>query len=98
MRILLGCLFFFLTACTNPFGGDNSVVDTGHHPGVQTVDSLSPAPGMGFVNSSAQQVVTGRGYKVSQSMGELTTDTHATTSRGYKVFSNVQGSLNSEIQ
>lgn len=95
MKFVFAMGLLMLTACSNPFGGADSVVDPAHRPGV-TGNSFQPAPASALVNSSEQLKVSGRGYKISQTVGELTQETQSTTPRGYKFYSSIQGSLNSE--
>jgi hypothetical protein len=100
MRIFIFTSLLFLSACGNPFGGAGSNVESGHDPGVpQDIVGDGNVKSGDFVSSSAQLVQTPtRHYIVSQSLGELTQDSRTKTSRGYTVFSNIQGTLISESQ
>ncbi len=87
-----------LTGCSNPFGGDKSKIDSGHAPGIDTVADLPSSNGSEFVNMSSQSVLTNGGrFRVSASVGSTTNEVKmVTTSRGYKIYSNIQGDLISE--
>lgn len=92
------CISFL--SCSNPFGSE-STVDNGHNPGADntsTVKVYDAVNAKDLVSSSGQYAVsTTRSYLVSHSVGELTKDIEVvTTNRGYKVYSNVQGVLNSQ--
>lgn len=50
----------------------------------------------GLASSSQQNYKTFEGYKVSSSVGSWTSGIKQTTSRGYKVYSSVQGNIVSE--
>lgn len=98
---------FLLSACSNPLGNKDSIVDQGHRPGQEEISIPNPTPappavvyhagaGSTMVNSAAHLQTTSRGYKVSQTVGELSSDLNASTSRGYYFFSNLHGVLVSE--
>ncbi|KYG61434.1 hypothetical protein AZI86_17115 [Bdellovibrio bacteriovorus] len=96
MKYVSVAALLFLAACSNPFGGGQSVVDEGHHPGVQ---STYPAGAFSEVLSMGKQnSVTPRGYVVSHSAGELSSEVTTTTPRGYQVYSGIQGVFVSETQ
>ena len=96
--------FIMLNACTNPFGNNSSKVDKNHHPGEDLPISTTPVPtptaqvpgGGDFTGSSGQLIRTPRGYILSQSIGEMASQTRSQTSHGYIMYSDIQGVITSE--
>ncbi len=100
------------TACSNPFGGAQSEVQTGHTPGVATNPDdpdASPTPtppprqleagkGAEFVPNSGQGVATSGGrFKVFASVSNSASEVYGVTPNLHdKIFSNVQGEILSE--
>ncbi|MEN0059533.1 MAG: hypothetical protein AAGB31_11910 [Bdellovibrio sp.] len=96
--LLTYCVLMTAVGCGNPFGGTNSKVESGHSPGVDVsvpASSSGPAPAAGseFVSSSQKLVATQHGrFKVNATLSSPTHEVLLTTStRGYKVLSNIQG-------
>lgn len=94
--ILLGTSAVVLSTlgCSNPFGGSQSVVDPNHHPGVVDNTVLTPAQNFELVSASSQYTTTSSGqFKINGAMGGLSHQVDSVTTRGYHVFSNVQGEI-----
>lgn len=94
------CSFIFLVtvaACNNPFGGRNSLIDSKHAPGVD-LGAKELTSRSELVSSSQQSVLTTGGrFKISATLSSPTAEVYSvTTSRGYQLFSNVQGELISQ--
>jgi hypothetical protein len=85
-----------LSACGNPFGGNQSNVQAGHDPGITpppTQYQVPTAAGSELVSSSIQMKPSlGNRFLVQGTLSSLTSQVEQTTTpRGYMVFSNVQG-------
>lgn len=94
MKFFVLGLTWLLSACGNPFGGEVSHVEVGHNPGVHRGPSTGGASGGEFVSMSAQRLkTTYLHYQSSQSLGGRTQAVQQKTSRGYTVYSNIQGEL-----
>jgi hypothetical protein len=97
--ILISGLLIFSTAlmssCGNPMGSQTEF-GLGHHPGVPDTQPKAKGVGTEFVPSSLQLVSTTSSARfkvlsgVSNGPQSLKT---ITTGRGYKFYSNVQGSV-----
>ncbi len=93
----LSALLILLTGCSNPFGSDGSQVDPGHSPGLLDAYKLPNGKGSESVAMSKQfSISRNRHYKLSGSLSNHSTEIRSKTSRGYTLYSNVQGQLISE--
>jgi hypothetical protein len=96
-KLILFAPVFFLAGCGNPLGGNNSIVQANHDPGVSSNagNSLAPANGSEFVAASAQNVKTlNNRFEFAATLGSPSSQiVQTTTTRNYTLWSNVQGEL-----
>lgn len=99
---LAATMLVFLSACSNPFGGNQSLLDTGHQPGTPDGGNssriLDAGKGSEMVVGSSQQVTTQNGrFKLQASVSAATNSLYIETpTRHFRIFSNVQGEFLSE--
>jgi hypothetical protein len=100
MKIFLIFSFVFLSACSNPFGGNSSSVDSDHHPGLDTptADVIPAGKGSEFISSSQQGILSSGGkFKVQASVSNMEKSLFDISSGAtFKVFHGVQGELLSQ--
>ena len=83
-----------VSGCGNPLGSATEI-DQGHHPGIPDPTRAPPVVGSEFVPASQKLTITsGARFKVlaGVSTGPQSLS-NTTTPRGYKFYSNVQGSI-----
>jgi hypothetical protein len=92
-------LLFSLVGCGNPLGGAHSAIDASHLPGVDNGKTPVSKIRSEFVAASSQMkpTVTAK-FLLEASLSTSTNEINETTTRGYKLYSNVQGQLISDGQ
>lgn len=83
-----------VSGCGNPLGSTTEI-DKGHHPGIPDPPRTPPVVGSEFVPASQRLAVTsGARFKVLAGVSTGPQSLSSTTTpRGYKFYSNVQGSI-----
>lgn len=86
--------FCWVAGCGNPVSGGKTSIDDNHTPGT-SLSAQQPTvlmTGGEFVTASGHSQITGNSrFIVSGSLVNSTGEIQQTTSRGYVLFSNIQG-------
>jgi hypothetical protein len=91
-------VFMFVSlasGCSNPLGTQSNV-ESGHSPGVNDTPSIAPAHGAEFVSNAVhRQPTVGQRFLLEGALASPTAQVVQKSSRGYTLYSNVQGEITS---